>query len=159
MRNLAVVLAMFTTGMVAAQFITMKDSERFEFMSEYTAHAEDNDSSEDGVKSKTPTGYVYRDFGSNKGLLTECQLLNVTSELVRFLDKFGKDVNTPDLDDSMVVVDEECSKSFICIYNEIIDKGGDVLSAWGIKTDDGSKYRVIFQLTPTIVYFSVDKEK
>ena len=158
MRNLAVVLAMFTTGMVAAQFITMKDSERFEFMSEYTAHAKDENSSEDGVKSKTPTGYVYRDFGSNKGLLTECQLLNVTSELVRFLDKFGKDVNTPDFDESTVVVDEKCSKSFICIYNEVLDRG-DVLSAWEIVTDDGSTYMVTFQLTVSIVYFSVDKEK
>lgn len=156
MRNLAVVLAMFTTGMVAAQFTTMKDSERFEFMSDYTAHAKDDNSSEDGVKSTTPTGYVLTDFGSDRGLLTEDQIMTVASEMVRFLDMFGKDANTPDFDESTVVLDEGCSNSLSCIYNEVLN-GGDILSGWEINTDDGSTYMVTFQLTVSVVYFSVDK--
>ena len=156
MRNLAVVLAMIITGMVSAQFTTMKDSERFEFMSEYTASSKDLNSSTNGVKSTTPTGYVLKDFGSDRGLLTEDQIMSVVSEMVRFLDKFGKDANTPDFDESTVILSEDCSNSLLCVYNEILDKG-EVLSGWEIHADNGSIYMVTFQLTVSIVYFSVNK--
>tara|TARA_R110001599_G_C11817434_1_gene616764 strand:+ start:44 stop:520 length:477 start_codon:yes stop_codon:yes gene_type:complete len=156
MRNLAVVLAMFTTGMVAAQFTTMKDSERFEFMSEYTAHAKDENSSEDGVKSKTPTGYVLECNGTKTGVLEHDQIVLVINEMIDFLEEFGKDANTPDFDESTVVLDEECSASLECIFNQLLD-GKEVLSAWGINTDDGSTYMATFQFTSHVIHFSVDK--
>ena len=139
---------MITAGSVSAQFKTLKD---------YTAFVDWDMNPINGVKSKTPTGYILQ-YSSAKGWNLD-QLKEVSGECRTFLEKNGLSLSNPTSIESDIypygcellsILMGECE-------GLTFDCDEDLRMAWSIKENGNTKYFVTFQLSDGAVAFSVDK--
>ena len=138
-------------------FSNMEDHERLSYMADYRAYTDSDWGAETGVKTKTPTGYVFQYYSSES--YNPAQVKEVSRECRKFLEKHGLSLSNPTSIESDIypygcellsILMGECE-------GLTFDCDEDLRMAWSIKENGNTKYFVTFQLSDGAVAFSVDK--
>jgi hypothetical protein len=150
MRNLILILAMITTGMVSAQFKSLKD---------YTAFVDWDMNPINGVKSKTPTGYILQ-YSSAEGWNLD-QLKEVSGECRKFLEENGSSLSNPSyIGNDLTLHNCDLASFLMGKCEDVVIKDDEYLTVtWFIDEDSSTWYLAKLIFSEHTATFSVKKHE